>query len=452
LTEPASTLLEQLLELHQTGQTGNGLKLMADLHSADVADVLERLPAEVQEAYFKILDKDKAAEVLLELEEAQQAQILTSLTSAELGQLLINMDSDDAADMLSTLPPEQAASALKIIDKEDQQEVRKLLTYPEDTAGGLMQMEVVTVGQEVTIQEALNLVREQAREVDDFANVFVLSGDRQVVGILTLRELLLAKPDTPVKTLMKPAPVIIRPEDDQEEVALLFQKYDLLSAPVIDSRGRLLGRVTVDDVVDVIQEEASEDFYRMAGIDDQELSYGEKVFKISRLRLPWVLTTLLGGLISAYFLWLFEVTLAESLILVTFLPAIIAMGGNVGIQTSTIFVRGLAVGSYSSSLLGRVLFREIRVAALIGLVCGLLTGAAAAIWHTWPWLGLIVGLAMIINMGLAALVGVLAPAFFRRIKVDPAIASGPLVTTFNDILGILVYLGLATIFLHYTLI
>ena len=452
MTDPRQNLLEQLLDLHSEGRLQEGLELIADLHPADVADVLERLPENIQADYFRILDRDQGAEVLLELEEAQQAEIISNLDNAELVQLLFNMDSDDATDVVAALPSEEAAAVLKAIDKEDQQEVRKLLTYPEDTAGGLMQMEVVTVPLEAVISEALSLVKQQAREVDDFANVFVLSGDRQVVGVLTLRDLLLAKASTPVEEVMTPAPVIIRPEDDQEEVARQFQKYDLLSAPVVDSRGRLLGRVTVDDVVDVIQEEASEDIYRMVGTDDEELVYGEHVFKISRLRLPWLMLNLLGGLIASYFLYLFEVNIRDAMVLITFVPVINAMGGNVGIQSSTVFVRGMAMGHYSSSKLGRVIFREIRVAAMIGLVCGTLTGLAAGIWHTNAFLGFIVGLAMVVNVPCSALIGILAPAFFRRMKIDPAIASGPLVTTTNDIMGILVYSTIATIFLRFVFV
>ncbi len=449
MNKPRPNLLEQLLDLHTQGRPKEGLALIADLHPADVADVLERLPEDAQADYFRILDREHGAEVLLELEEAQQAEIISNLGSSELAQLLFSMDSDDATDVVAALPAEDADLVLKAIDKEDQQEVRKLLTYPEDSAGGLMQMEVVTVPLEATIQEALDLVRTQAREVDDFANVFVLSGERQVVGVLTLRDILLAKGATPVEEVMEPIPVIIRAGDDQEEVARLFQKYDLLSAPVVDSRGRLLGRVTVDDVVDVIQEEASEDIYRMAGTDDEELVYGEHIFKITRLRLPWLMINLLGGLIASYFLYLFEVNIKDAIVLITFVPVINAMGGNVGIQSSTVFVRGLAMGHYSSSNLGRVMFREIRVAAVIGLVCGFLTGGAAAIWHTNAFLGFIVGLAMIVNVPCSAFVGILAPAFFRRLKIDPAIASGPLVTTTNDIMGILVYSAIATFFLRY---
>lgn len=446
---PTAEMMDQLQELHESGQAAEGLVLFSDLHPADVADILENMPAEMREDYFKALDPETGAEVLMELEEAQRSELIKLLSTGELAGLLLNMDSDDAADVVSELPPEQAPEVLTRIDKEDQQEVRKLLTYPEDSAGGLMQMELVTVPQEVTIGQALSLVREQAREIEDFNNVFVISSDRQLVGILSLRDMLLARPDTPVAEEMNPPQVTLRPEDDQEEVGQVFQKYDLISAPVVDTRGRLLGRVTVDDVVDVIQEEASEDIYRSVGTGDEELAFGEASFKISRRRLPWILANLVGGLLASYFLSLFEVTLAEAIVLVTFIPVIIAMGGNVGIQTSTIFVRALALGSFSASNIWRVLGREMRVAVIIGTTCGGLTGLAATIWHGRPVLGLIVGLSMFIDILLAAAVGVSAPAFFKRLDVDPAIASGPLVTTANDILGILVYLGIATFFLSH---
>ncbi len=452
MSNPRAEMIEQLQELNEAGRVDDGLALMADLHPADVADILENLPRGDFEVYFQALEPETAAEVLLELEEAHRADIIRVLSNRQLAELLINMDSDDAADLVSDLPEDQAPAVLTHIEKEDQQEVRKLLTYPDDSAGGLMQMEVVTVPQEVTMAQAMALVREQAHEIDDFNNVFVVSSDRQLVGVLSLREMLLAKPEMSVAEVMSPAQVTLRPEDDQEEVSQLFQKYDLLSAPVLDSRGRLLGRVTIDDVVDVIQEEASEDIYRAVGTGDEELAFGERAFKIARWRLPWIMANLFGGLIAGYFLSLFETTLAEAIILVTFIPVINAMGGNVGIQTSTIFVRRLALGSPSSARIGRVLFRELKVAAIMGASCALLTGAAAAVWHGRPSLGLIVGLAMFIDISLAAMVGISAPAFFKRMNVDPAIASGPLVTSANDIMGILIYLGIASIFLKHVLV
>ena len=449
MSDGQEPLSEQLKRLYQADRVADGLDLLADLHPADVADVLEHLPEEEQAAYLKGLEPESRAEVLVEMEEAHRLQSLESLPPADLVTLMPHLDSDDAADVLADLSSEQAASVLEQIDRADEMKVRRLLTYPEDTAGGLMQTELVRVDQEASIDRVLQMVREQAREVDDFSNIFVLSQDRQLVGVLSLPDLLAADPDKPVGEVMSPVTVAIRPEEDQEEVALLFQKYDLLSAPVVDSGGRLVGRVTIDDVVDVIQEEASEDIYRMAGTDDEELAYGERVFKISRLRLPWILVNLFGGMFTGYLLWLFKLTLAEVLVLVTFVPVTTAMAGNVGIQTSTIFVRSMALGSYSAAHLDRVLFRELKVAIIMGLTCGLVAGAAAFLWHSRPALGLVVGLAMLLNILLAAFIGVLAPAFFRRIKVDPALASGPLVTTVNDITGILVYLGVATLCLKY---
>jgi len=442
-------LSEQLKRLYLADRVADGLALLADLHPADVADVLEHLSEEEQAAYLKGLDPESGAEVLMEMEEAHRLQSLESLPPADLVTLMPHLDSDDAADVLADLPSEQAASILEQIDRADEINFRRLLAYPEDTAGGLMQTELIRVPQEASIDQVLKMVREQAREVDDFSNIFVLSKDRQLVGLLSLPDLLVADPDKPVGEVMSPVPVAIHPEDDQEKVALLFQKYSLLSAPVVDSAGRLLGRVTIDDVVDVIQEEVSEDIYRMAGTDDDELAYGERVFKISRLRLPWIMVNLFGGMFTGYLLWLFKLTLAEVLVLVTFVPVTTAMAGNVGIQTSTIFIRSMALGSYSAVHLGRVLFRELKVAIIMGLTCGLVAGVAAFLWHSRPALGLVVGLAMLLNILLAATIGVLAPAFFRRIKVDPALASGPLVTTVNDITGILVYLGVATLCLKY---
>jgi magnesium transporter len=232
-------------------------------------------------------------------------------------------------------------------------------------------------------------------------------------------------------------------------VARIFQKYDLLSAPVVEGDGTLVGRITIDDIMDIIEEEVSEDIFRMAGTHEDELVYGDKIWKISRLRLPWLITNLFGGLLTGYLLWIFKVALHDAIVLVTFVPVITGMGGNVGIQSSSITVRGLATGDVDLQRLGRTIFKEVRVGLLMALACGFTLGAVAEIWHHNPALGFAVGSAMAAAIVVASLMGTLVPIIFKRLGVDPAVASGPFVTTANDITGILIYLSISTVFLKY---
>jgi len=241
----------------------------------------------------------------------------------------------------------------------------------------------------------------------------------------------------------------VRTDMDQEEVARVVEKYNILAVPVVDDNNRLKGIITVDDVIDVIRQEATEDIYKMAGASEEELLYGNKSFKIARLRLPWLLINLFGGVITGYLMWLFKLTLKEIIALISFIPVITGMGGNVGGQSATIMVRGFATGRIDFSTLRQVFFKEVRVGLIMGSVCGLTVGVVAWGWHGNPYLGMVVGLAMVIAMAVASTMGVIAPAAFKKLGIDPAIASTPFVQTANDITGILIYFGMATIFLSY---
>jgi len=315
-----------------------------------------------------------------------------------------------------------------------------------------MQLELVAVPQSVTVRDTIEQVRSSAGEVEDLHNVFVVDEGGGLVGVLPLRKLILASPDSQIRFIMDPANINVTPEVDQEEVAEMFRKYDMISLPVVNHKGKLLGRIMVDDVVDVIEQEDSEDIMKMAGIPEEELVYGGPVLKISRARLPWLITNLFGGLLTGYLMWLFKMTLHEVLALITFIPVTTAMGGNIGIQSSSIMVRGFAIGRVDFNNLRRVLFKEIRIGLLMGVACGIVAGCAAVLWHKDLLLGPIVALAMVTAITVAAAMGTLIPAFFKKVKIDPAIASGPFVTTANDIVGIIIYLGIATLFLKYLVV
>ena len=278
--------------------------------------------------------------------------------------------------------------------------------------------------------------------------LYVTNAHNQLVGILSLRKLLTVSPSRKLKDIMAGDVISVRTEMDQEEVAKVVEKYNILAVPVVDDANKLMGIITVDDIIDVIRAEATEDIYKMAGASDEELILGYKSFKIARLRLPWLLTNLLGGVVTGFLMWKLKVTLEAVIALITFIPVITGMGGNVGGQSATIVVRGFATGRVEMTAINRVLFKEIRVGIIMGAVCGMVVGAIAWAWHGNPYLGIVVGIAMMVAMTVAATMGVMAPTFFKRIGVDPAIAAAPFVQTANDITGILIYFTTATFFLH----
>jgi magnesium transporter len=446
--ERSDTLSLLKAELNQN-RLVEAVKLLADLHPADIADLFEALDEHEKKKLFRELDIDTASDVIAELSEFSQDQILADLPHQRLGEIVDELDSDDAADLLASVPDEVAEEVLASIDVEDSREVRRLLAYDEETAGGVMQAELLAVAQEATIADTIKHVREYGKELEGLANIFVVNSDQQVVGQLSLRQLILSEPADTVLQVMDTSVRTIPVAMDQEDVAKMFQKYDLLSAPVIESDGSLVGRITIDDIIDIIEEEISEDVLRMAGTHEDELVYGDQIWKISRFRLPWLLTTLVGGLLTGYLLWLFKVALADAIVLVTFVPVIMALGGSVAIQSTTITVRGLATGAIDLQRIGRTVYKETRVGLLMALACGLTLGIAAEIWHRNPVLGLTVGISMAGVIMVASLMGTLIPVAFQRLGIDPAVSSGPFVTIANDISGIVIYLSISSALLKY---
>ena len=424
-------------------------RLLADLHPADVAEILEYEDEEAKRRVFNLLAAEHAAEVLLELSDVSREQILEPIDVDRLSEMVAEMDSDDAADIVAELNAEDQAAVLEAIEPQDSDEVRRLLLYDEESAGGIMQLELISAREDETVTEIVERIREIGDEVEDLNYVFVVDAQGRLRGWVSLRQLLLARPDQRLGEMMVPCELVIPVDEDQEQVAQDFQKYDVRSAPVVDAQGRLLGRITVDDVFDVYSEEVDEDFYRMAGTSEEEV-YSDRILRISRLRLPWLLVNLTGGLVTGYLVWLFKVALQDVLALVTFIPAIMALGGSVGMQSSTIIVRGMALGRIGTGQVGSVLFKEFRVALIMGVVCGFGGALVARIWHGRADLGLIVGISMLAAITMSSMLGSVTPAAFRRLNIDPALASGPFVTMCNDVVGILLYMGIATVMLKLT--
>lgn len=449
MTEDRTDILSLLRDDLSQNRLLEAVQLLADLHPADIADLFEALDEHEKKILFQQLDTDTASEVIAELSEFSKDQILADLSTQRLGEIVDELDSDDAADLLAGVPIDVAETVLASIDVEDSLEVRRLLAYDEETAGGIMQAELLSVPQEASVADTIKHVREYGKDLEGLANIFVVNSHNQVVGQLSLRRLILSNPDDTVSEVMDISVRLIPVDMDQEDVARMFQKYDIISAPVVEADGSLVGRITIDDIIDIIEEEISEDVLRMAGTHEDELVYGDQIWKISRFRLPWLLTTLVGGLLTGYLLWLFKVALADAIVLITFVPVIMALGGSVAIQSTTITVRGLATGAIDLQRLGRTVYKETRVGLLMALACGLTLGLAAEIWHRNPVLGLTVGIAMAGVILVASLMGTLIPVLFQKLGLDPAVSSGPFVTIANDISGILIYLSISSAFLKY---
>jgi magnesium transporter len=441
--------LENRIEtLVEDGNVEELQELLNSLHPSDIADLFPRLGRLEQNFVWDLLPDEVSSDVLVELEEPAQEELLDALSEGEIVRLVDELESDDAADVIGTLDGEKAQKVLDTMDLESRMEVRRLLDYDEETAGGIMALEVASVTESDTVRQAVDKLRDLVENegVEDIYNVYIVNEDGKLQGMLNLRQFILAPPDTPVNELKEDNIVCVPTSMDQEEVASIFRKYDLVSLPVVDDFGRLAGRITVDDIVDVIAEEAEEDLAIIAGTRDEEPSE-RSTFKVFRERIPWLFTGLMGGLIAATVMHYFEATLVRVIALAFFVPVITAMGGSTAIQSSSIVVRGLATGEIDMRDLIPRIFREIRVALLNGLVLGFILGGIVAVWLTQYDLGLFIGFILLINICIASLLGASVPIFMKKVGIDPALAMGPFVTTTIDITGLLVYLGLAVIFL-----
>jgi magnesium transporter len=420
------------------------LQALEDVPAADVAEVIRNLDDEKIAKLFKTLPEEFSAAVLVEIGEDIREDVLELLTPHEIAEVVEEMDSDDAADIFSELEEERAGEVAELLEAEDRAEIAQLLAYPEDSAGGIMQLEVVSVGLERTVARAIEKIRLAFPDVgEDFHFVYVTDDEGRLVGKVPLPRLLISRADAEIRSLLDDDVHAVFADLDQEEVAQIFRKYDLPSVPVVDHENRLLGRITVDDILDVIQEEAAEDYSRLAGTDDEEFRE-ESIYRKAGLRLPWLVTGLGGGLLSAFVLSRFEVRLESLIALAFFVPVITAMGGNVAIQSSAVMVRGLAVGQVTGRDAVRRLGREVGVSIITGMICAGLVFLAAWLWWGDLRLGIVVGSAMLAVILISTSVGAFVPLTLSRVKIDPALATGPFVTTSNDILGILIYMGMAT--------
>jgi len=441
LLERREVLLETARQALEFGDRATLRLVLNSQHPADLAELLRLLSDDEREWVVPLVAEPLVSRALAESDPLTVQQVAAELDEEVLSDLVEDMAPDDAADVLGDLPVEQSERVLELMEGEEASEVRELMTHPEDSGGGIMTSRLVAVGQSHTVDQAVSNLREWADE-EDILTLFVVDDERHLVGTVPLRRMLLASRDTLVGELADRDPICVRADVDQEEIAAYFSEYDLLVLPVVDEDGELVGQVTVDDIVEVIQEEAAEDLSKMAAIgahEDEERS----AFGVMRRRLPWLLFCLVGTLVSGGVLDLFSGVLAAVTPLILFVPAIMAMGGNSGIQTSTVTVRSLATGHAHTADLRRTVWRELRVAAGMGLLLGGAVYTVARAWIGDETVARCAGLAMLCAIVVSAVLGAVVPLAFRALRIDPAVASGPLITTLNDILSLLIYFGIA---------
>jgi magnesium transporter len=439
-------LVDEIEHLVRAGRGAAALALVDDFHATDIEQILRRLPDDVARAFFESLPDDQAGPALAEMETSRRQELLAQWEPKEIIAALDEVGTDDAADVLADLPPEMAGLVLPRL--EDATEIEGLLEFAEDTAGGIMEADLVAVLDTVTVGEATEELRRQADEVEPVFAVYVVDDDGRLVGTVDLKRLLLARSDMPITAIMQPDAETVDPDLDQEEVARLMERYDLVVLPVVSASGHLIGRITIDDVVDVIREEAEEDFQRASGLaGDEELSAG--VLSVSRGRLPWLFVGLIGSAMSGLVIGSFEASLEAAVVLAVFIPIVTAMGGNAAVQSGAISVQGLATGEIWASDLPRRLFKEVGVASLNGLaLAAALTGfvALTGLGGETMWrLALTVCVTLFTVVVLATTNGAVTPVILDRFGIDPSLSMGPFVTTLNDIVGLTIYFVFASI-------
>lgn len=423
---------------------------LEEQHPEDIAEYLETLDdREEQAALIQVLEPEDAAEVLFAIDDKElMVSILLELPRNMASAIANEIPSDEAADMLEDLDDNERSRILSLFEDEAVDDITDLLTYESDTAGGLMTTEFVVVPVFVNAEKAIEIIRMYAPDAETIYYVYVIDGLNHLVGILSLRELIIAGPETAVGDIMRQNVTSVNVRDDQEEVADIMSKYSLLALPVVDDEDHILGIITVDDIVDVIQDEASEDIYRMAGTTEAEMDEGASVITAYASRLPWLLITIFGGICSGTVLDHFELTLQQVAALIIFIPMMTGIAGNVGTQSCTVTVRGLATGNVTTKEAFGTILREALLGFALGLTVGAIVCLVASFWQHSMALGITVGLTLILNNFMAALLGTVVPLTLERLHVDPAVASSAFITTTTDVLGLFNYSMIAILVFH----
>lgn len=415
------------------------LEILYEMYPADIAEVLDELELEESKYLYGLLDKEEAASVLMELEEDVREKLVDSFSSAEIAlDLIDNLDSDDAADLINELPGNKRVDVLsQIADRQQAQDIADLLIYPDDTAGGLMAKELVKVNISWAVVTCIREMRSQAAEVEHVYSVYVVDDQDVLLGILSLKSLLIASPRDKIVDLYSPDIISVKAYQKAEEVAQIMNKYDLVVLPVIDEIGRLIGRITIDDVVDFIKDEADRDYQLMSGIS-HDIETSDKILELTQGRLFWLIVALFGGIVGSRVIANYEDQISINPEMAFFMPLIAAMAGNVGVQSSALIVQALANNTLSGGIIPR-LFKELTVGLINGLVCSILLLSYSLIYTPSFALSMTVSVSLLVVILFASIFGTFIPLALNKLKIDPALATGPFITTSNDIIGLFIY-------------
>ncbi len=443
-------VLDSVRRLLRIGATANLFNLLQKQHPADLAQVLAELQERDRKAAFSVVVERSpklAMEAVAELGPEAGAQLLSDRPAEDIAKLLQEIPSDDAAALVDYLPEELSSAVLELMRPKESGQVENLLEYPEKTAGRIMNPNVFALSEDLTVGESISALQ-ASRDVEMVFYLYVVDERRHLVGVTSLRRLLLVSPETPLKRIMTPDVTSVRVDTDQEEAARQVASYNLLAIPVVDEENKLVGVVTVDDVIDVIKDEATEDIYRLAGVSGDERVFTPPMESL-RLRLPWLVVNLATAFLAAAVVGLFESTIAQVTAVAIFMPIVAGMGGNAATQTLTVIVRGLALGELTWVNARKALVKEMSVGFANGIATGVIAAGLAMLFKGNPMIGILLAAAMVINMCVAAAAGTLIPLGLKALKIDPALASAVFITTFTDVAGFASFLGLTTVFLRY---
>ena len=442
-------LNEELMhELLQQGDVEAFREEFLSHHPYDQASFYEKAEGETRQLLYQYLSPKEMADIFeaIEVDDDEYEDLFKEMDTRYASDILAYMYTDDAVDVLNELNKDQVASYLTIMDKDSAQQIKDLLHYEEYTAGSIMTTEFVAIPKNSTVRSAMNILRNAAPNAETIYYVFVIDEDRKLSGIVTLRDLLVADEDTLIGSIMNDRVVSVQVSEDQEEVARMIKDYDFLALPVVDFQDHLLGIITVDDIIDVLDEEASDDYSKLAAVSDMD-TFDRGPLTAAKKRLPWLILLTFLGMITANLMGMFEATLDQVALLAVFIPLIAGMAGNSGTQALAVAVRGIATGDIEEESKMKLLFREAGTGLITGVICGVVVVGLVYFWKSELVIGMLVGTAVASSIFVATLAGSFIPLLIHRMKIDPAVASGPFITTLNDIISILIYLGLATTFL-----
>ncbi|WHY98414.1 magnesium transporter [Peribacillus simplex] len=444
LTEDQITL--QIIKVLKEGKKKEFQAILEELQPYDIARIFEGLPEKHHTRFLLLLDSEQIAELIQEVEKVHQLKILSKLGIEKSGHVMDLMDNDDLASLLEDLSPGKIEELLSGMKQEESEIVQNIMNYPPETAGRIMTNRFVWIPQHYTVRESVEKLKIFAEFSETINYLYVIDKDKKLVGVVSYRDLIINDESEKIQDIMYSRVISVSAYEDQEEVARVIERYDFLAIPVVEKNNELLGIVTVDDIIDVVIKEANEDIEKLSA-SGKAIDFDTKAHVAAYRRLPWLILLLFIGLVSGTIISGFEETLSKVVALAFFMPMIAGMTGNTGTQSLAVVVRGLITSDTDKGVVTRLIIRELKVGLIIGFTCGILISIIAYVWQGNPILGLVVGSSLVMTLIIGTLAGTIIPLILYKFNIDPAVASGPLITTLNDILSLLIYFGIATMFI-----